>query len=63
MAHFRHLPVWKAAHDLAVHRQQAVGRFGKTSCPPRYHKYTRGFELRQTGHFKTSFRQRALTAL
>lgn len=42
MAHYRHLPVWKAALDLAVHLEHAVRRF------PRYHKYTLGSELRQT---------------
>jgi hypothetical protein len=48
MAHYRHLPVWKAALDLAVHLEHAVRRFGKTPSPPRYHKYTLGSELRQT---------------
>ena len=48
MAHYRHLPVWKAAMDLAVHLEHAVRRFGKTPSPPRYHKYTLGTELRQT---------------
>lgn len=42
MAHYRHLPVWKAALDLAVHLEHAMRRF------PRYHKYTLGSELRQT---------------
>lgn len=42
MAHYRHLPIWKAAMDLAVHLEHAVRRF------PRYHKYTLGTELRQT---------------
>lgn len=42
MAHYRHLPVWKAALDLAVLLEHAVRRF------PRYHKYTLGSELRQT---------------
>ena len=27
MAHYRHLPVWKAAMDLAVHLEHAVRRF------------------------------------
>ena len=48
MAHYRHLPIWKAAMDLAVHLEHAVRRFGKTPSPPRYHKYTLGTELRQT---------------
>ncbi len=48
MAHYRHLPIWKAAMDLAVHLEHAVRRFGKTPSPPRYHKYTLGSELRQT---------------
>ena len=43
MSHTRHLPIWKAAFDLAVHLEHAVRRF------PRYHKYTLGTELRQTG--------------
>jgi hypothetical protein len=34
MARYRHLPVWKAAFDLSVHREQAVRRF------PRHQKYT-----------------------
>jgi hypothetical protein len=42
MSQYRHLPVWKAALDLAVHLEHAVRRF------PRYHKYTLGTELRQT---------------
>ncbi|MEN9372684.1 MAG: hypothetical protein RIR79_236 [Pseudomonadota bacterium] len=42
MAHYRHLPIWKAAMDLAVHLEHAVRRF------PRYHKYTLGTELRHT---------------
>ena len=42
MARYRHLPIWKAALDLAVHLEHAVRRF------PRYHKYTLGSELRQT---------------
>lgn len=42
MAYYRHLPVWKAALDLAVHLEHAVRRF------PRYHKYTLGTELRLT---------------
>ena len=48
MAHYRHLPFWKAAIDLAVHLKHAVRRFGKTPSPPRHHKYTLGSELRQT---------------
>ena len=36
MSHTRHLPIWKAALDLAVHLEHAVRRF------PRYHKYTLG---------------------
>ena len=47
MAHYRHLPVWKAALDLAVHLEHAVRRFGKAQSPPRYHKYTLGCELHQ----------------
>ena len=48
MVHYRHLHVWKAALDLAVHLEHAVRRFGKTPSPPRYHKYTPRSELRQT---------------
>lgn len=48
MAHYRHLPVWKAALDLAVHLEHAVRRFGKTPSPPHNHKYTLGSELRKT---------------
>ena len=32
MARTSHLPIWKAAMDLAVHLEHAVRRF------PRYHK-------------------------
>lgn len=42
MSRYRHLPIWKAALDLAVHLEKAVRRF------PRYYKYTLGSELRQT---------------
>ena len=42
MARYRHLPIWKAALDLAVHLECAVRRF------PRDHPYTLGSELRQT---------------
>lgn len=42
MARYRHLPIWKASMDLAVHLEQAVRHFS------RYHKYTLGSELRQT---------------
>jgi lipid-binding SYLF domain-containing protein len=42
MAQYRHLPVWKAALDLAVHLEHAVRRFS------RYNKYTLGSDLRQT---------------
>ena len=40
MARYSHLPIWKAAMDLAVHLEHAVRRF------PRYHKYTLGTDLR-----------------
>ena len=36
MARYSHLPIWKAAMDLAVHLEHAVRRF------PRYHKYSLG---------------------
>lgn len=42
MAQYRHLPVWKAALDLAVHLERAVWRFS------RYNKYTLGSDLRRT---------------
>jgi hypothetical protein len=38
MASYRHLPVWKAVIDLAVHLEKTVRRF------PRYHKYGLGLE-------------------
>lgn len=41
MARYAHLPIWKAAIDLAVHLEKSVRRF------PRYHKYSLGSELRQ----------------
>ena len=41
MARYAHLPIWKAAIDLAVHLEKAVRRF------PRYHKYSLGSDLRQ----------------
>jgi hypothetical protein len=41
MSHARHLPLYQAALDLAVHLEGAVRRFA------RYHKYTLGTELRQ----------------
>lgn len=41
MAHYRHLPIWKAALDLAVLLEHAVRRFS------RYNKYTLGADLRQ----------------
>jgi hypothetical protein len=34
MARYRHLPIWEAALDLAVHLEHAVRRFS------RYNKYT-----------------------
>jgi len=43
MSRHCHLPVWKAALDLAVHLEHAVPRF------PRYRKYTQG----SAGHHKT----------
>ncbi len=56
MAHYRHLPIWKAAIDLAVHLEHAVRRF------PRYHKYTLGTELRQTSQRLCRLVARANTA-
>lgn len=34
MAHCRHLPIWKAALDLAVHLEHAVRGFPIDSTPP-----------------------------
>jgi hypothetical protein len=59
MVQYRHLPVWKAALDLAVHLEHAVRRFspkvgnphptfGWAELSPRYNKYTLGSDLRQT---------------
>lgn len=42
MSRYRHLPIWKAAMQLAVHLEHAVRHFS------RYHKYTLGSELRHT---------------
>ncbi|WP_119289586.1 four helix bundle protein [Azohydromonas sediminis] len=41
MARHEHLPIYKAAFDVAVHIERVVAGF------PRYHKYTLGTELRQ----------------
>ena len=41
MARYEHLPIYKAALDLAVHFEQVVAGFS------RYHKYTLGTELRE----------------
>ncbi len=40
MARYEHLPIYKAALDMAVHFERMVAGF------PRYHKYTLGTELR-----------------
>lgn len=40
MARYEHLPIFKAAFDLAVHIEKIVRNFS------RYHKYTMGTELR-----------------
>lgn len=40
MARYQHLPIYKAALDMAVHFERMVAGF------PRYHKYTLGTELR-----------------
>lgn len=40
MARYEHLPIYKAAFDLAVHMEKLVKNFS------RYHKYTLGTELR-----------------
>ena len=44
MARYEHLPVYKAAIDLAVYIEQIVAGFS------RYHKYTLGSELRTLAH-------------
>ena len=40
MARYEHLPIYRAAFDLAVHIEKLVRNFS------RYHKYTLGTELR-----------------
>ena len=40
MARYEHLPIYRAAFDLAVHIEKIVTNFS------RYHKYTLGTELR-----------------
>ena len=40
MARYEHLPIFRAAYDLAVHLEKIVRNFS------RYHKYTLGAELR-----------------
>ena len=40
MARYEHLPMYRAAFDLAVHMERIVKNFS------RYHKYTLGTELR-----------------
>jgi len=40
MARYEHLPIYKAAFDLALHMEKLVKNFS------RYHKYTLGTELR-----------------
>ncbi len=42
MHYARHLPLYKAALDLAVHLEGAVRRFA------RYHKYTLGTDVRHS---------------
>jgi len=42
MARYDHLPIYRAAFDLAVHLEKIVRHFS------RYHKYTLGTELRDT---------------
>ena len=41
MARYEHLPIYRAAFDLAVHVEKIVRSFG------RYHKYSLGTELRE----------------
>lgn len=40
MARYEHLPIYKAALDMALHFERVVAGFS------RYHKYTLGTELR-----------------
>ena len=42
MARYEHLPIFRAAFDLALHMEKIVHGFS------RYHKYTLGTELRNT---------------
>lgn len=42
MARYEHLPIYKAAYDLALHMEKIVRNFS------RYHKYTLGAELRDS---------------
>ncbi|MES9905746.1 MAG: four helix bundle protein [Sedimenticola sp.] len=42
MARYEHLPIYKAAMDLAIHFEKVVAGFS------RYHKYTLGTELRNS---------------
>jgi hypothetical protein len=44
MARYEHLPIYKAAIDLAVYVEQIAAGFS------RYHKYTLGSELRALAH-------------
>ena len=41
MARYEHLPIYRAAFELAVHVEKIVRNFG------RYHKYSLGTELRE----------------
>ena len=41
MARYEHLPIYRAAFDLAVHVEKLVRGFS------RYHKYSLGTELRE----------------
>ena len=43
MAKYEHLPIFRAAFDLAVHLEKIVRNFS------RYHRYTLGTELRNRG--------------
>lgn len=45
MARYDHLPIYRAAFDLAVHIEKIVRHFS------RYHKYTLGTELRDTSRY------------
>ncbi len=36
MARYEHLPIYRAAFDLAVHMEKIVKKLFRASCPPPY---------------------------